>query len=174
MGVRTFHHTWLPLPFSPLPWKLLSPSGPFSIQLPSTLQHSTRNRNEVRALLPLSVFSKQSSGLADNPFVDALWNSRAWRPLTETWARTFTKGLVKKIWKSKAGDLVLQSEEWKGILPELYQREAQKGMREMGNQALNEQVKGERRQEAPGTAQGKKESRGLKESRNGDEEQNWT
>lgn len=42
----------------------------------------------------------------------------------------------------------------------------------MGNQALNEQVKGERRQEAPGTAQGKKESRGLKESRNGDEEQN--
>lgn len=45
-------------------------------------------------------------------------------------------------------------------------------MREMRKQALNEQVKGEGRQEAPGTTQRKKESTGLKASKNRDEEQN--
>lgn len=45
----------------------------------------------------------------------------------------------------------------------------------MGKQARTEQGKGEGRQEAHGTTQREKESRGLKDSRNGDKgEQNRT
>lgn len=48
-------------------------------------------------------------------------------------------------------------------------------MREMGKEACKEEGKGEGRREAHGRTQRKKESRGLKDSRNGDKgEENQT
>lgn len=137
-----FPHTSA-VPFSPSPQKFSLPSAPFSIQLFSPLQHSTRNRNGDRVLLPLSVFSKLAPGWAGNPFTAALWNAEAHRPLAGTQARTFTNGLVKEKGKNKASSLVLQREEWKER-PSRFYRKREKGMREMGKQAHKQVKDGDR------------------------------
>lgn len=166
-----FPHTCLLCHSAPPPWKCSPPSAPFSIQIFSPLQHSTRNRNGDRDLLPLSVFSKLSPGWAGNPFIATLWNAEARRPLAGTQVRTFTNGLVKEKEKNKASGLALQREEWKGRPSGLYRGEGEKGMREKGKQARNKQEK----EGAHGTTQRKKESGRLKDSRNGDKgEQNQT
>ena len=82
---------------------------------------------------------------------------------------------MKEKEKSKVGDLVLQREARKGRLPGLRKREAEKGMREMGKQARNEQVNGGGRRKHRHDTEEKEKQRVKGQYRGGDKgEQNQT